>query len=80
MARVIFTITHEFDNGESSTNSTNTGSLTATEASAMEQYWTRRIAEGMLRLGAFASATRDPEFARVLADLTSIMEGKSPGQ
>lgn len=80
MARVIFTITHEFDNGESSTNSTNTGSLTATEAAAMEQYWTRRIAEGMLRLGAFASATRDPEFARVLADLTSIMEGKSPGQ
>jgi hypothetical protein len=80
MARLIFSITHEFDNGESSTSTSNTGALTATEASAMEQYWTRRVAESLLRIGQYYSAKRDPEFAQVLADLTSIMEGKSPGQ
>ena len=78
MARVIFSITHEFDNGESSTTTSNTGSLTASEASALEQYWTRKVAEGLLRMGQFVAAARDPEFAKVLADLTSIMEGKSP--
>lgn len=79
MARIIFSITHEFDNGESSTTTSNTGALTATEGSAMEQYWTRKVAEGLLRMGQFVATTRDPEFAKVLADLTNIMEGKSPG-
>ena len=78
MARVIFTITHEFDKGESSTTTSNTGSLTASEASAMEQYWTRKVAEGLLRMGQFVAAARDPEFAKIMADLTAIMEGKSP--
>ncbi len=78
MARVIFSITHEFDNGESSTTTSNTGSLTASEASAMEQYWTRKVAEGLLRMGQFLAASRDPEFAKIMADLTAIMEGKSP--
>jgi hypothetical protein len=78
MARVIFSITHEFDNGESSTTTSNTGSLTASEASAMEQYWTRKVAEGLLRMGQFVAASRDPEFAKIMADLTAIMEGKSP--
>lgn len=78
MARVIFSITHEFDNGESSTTTSNTGSLTASEASAMEQYWTRKVAEGLLRMGQFVASQRDPAFAKLMADLTAIMEGKSP--
>ena len=78
MARIIFTITHEFDNGESSTTTSNTGSLTASEASALEQYWTRKVAEGLLRMGRFLADSRDPEFAKLLADLTAVIEGKSP--
>ena len=78
MARVIFSITHEFDNGESSTTTSNTGSLTASEASALEQYWTRKVAEGLLRMGRFLADSRDPEFAKLLADLTAVIEGKSP--
>ena len=77
MARIIFSITHEFDGGESSTTTSNTGALTASEASAMEQYWTNRVADSLLRMGRYVATRRDPEFAKLLADLTAIMEDKS---
>lgn len=78
MASIKITLTHTFDNGESSTQSTETGSLGASEAAAMEQHFVRTVAEGQLRLGAYNATQRDPNFPAVMAAVAAIMSGKSP--
>lgn len=78
MASIKITLTHTFDDGNSSTQSTETGSLGASEAAAMEQTFVRTVAEGQLRLGAYNATKRDPNFPAILAAVAAIMGGKSP--
>lgn len=73
MARIKVSLTHTFDNGEESTTSTDIGSLPATEAAILEQVFTHVVVQGLLRIGAFNAAQRDPEFATKLAQTQQVM-------
>lgn len=73
MARIEVSLKHTFDNGESSVTSTDIGSLPATEAAVLEQVFTHLVVQGLLRIGAYNAAARDPEFAAKLTQTQSVM-------
>lgn len=73
MAKITISLTHEFDNGESSTTSTQIGALPATEAAVLEQVFLHTVTQGLLRIGAYNASQRDPEFASKLGVTQQIM-------
>lgn len=73
MARIEISLKHTFDNGESSTTTTDIGSLPATEAAVLEQTFTHLVVQGLLRIGAYNAAQRDAEFAAKLSQTQTIM-------
>jgi hypothetical protein len=79
MERIVLSLTHHFANGESSTTTNDTGSLDATTAAVFEIYWSRKIAEAMLRMGSVQAKRRDPEFQARMAEVVGILEGKDAG-
>ncbi len=78
MAKIHVSLTHTFDNGESSTTETHCGSLSASEAAAIEQVVTKQVTESFLRMGAYNAIKRDPSFREILAGVSEVMGGKTP--
>ena len=77
MAGITVSLTHHFDNGEHSTSETRCGSLSASEAAAIEQIITKLVTEAFLRMGRHNATVRDPEFPALLAGVAGIMNGKA---
>jgi len=75
MERIVLSLTHHFANGECSVTTNDTGSLDPTTAAVFEIYFSRKIAEAMLRMGSAQAKKRDVEFQAKMAEMVAILEG-----
>ena len=76
MAKITITLTHTFDNGQSSSTTTEIGALGPTEAATLEQTFVPLVQQSLQRLGRYNATVRDANFPAMLTATQDIMNGK----